>query len=420
MSILPLQISQRVLTGSDLNPIFSGAQNIDSIKVTFDAEWSGFAKTAVFSRNGLGCYFSDLDSTGTTLIPAAVLEESGTIFIGIMGEKGDQRITSSLVRYRVGEGASVTDLLDPETVHSLMDLVNEALADSGGITGKRTGTTFTPSVSSAGVISWTNDGGLDNPSPVNIKGAQGVGVQSVSVYLARSTSSTSAPTSGYSTSVPTLTSGEKGDQRITSSLVRYRVGEGASVTDLLDPETVHSLMDLVNEALADSGGITGKRTGTTFTPSVSSAGVISWTNDGGLDNPSPVNIKGAQGVGVQSVSVYLVRSTSSTSAPTSGYSTSVPTLTSSYRYLWGYLRFTLTNNQTTETAKMIMGVYGNTGAQGPSGVSPTLSATKADKTTTITITDANGTRELAQILDGIDGTDGSDVTSKISSIVQYY
>ncbi len=50
MSILPLQISQRVLTGSDLNPIFSGAQNIDSIKVTFDAEWSGFAKTAVFSR----------------------------------------------------------------------------------------------------------------------------------------------------------------------------------------------------------------------------------------------------------------------------------------------------------------------------------------------------------------------------------
>ena len=161
MSVLPLQINQRILSGSDLNPIFSGTQNVDSIQVTFDAEWSGFAKTAVFSRNGLDCYFSDLDNSGQTLIPAAVLEESGTIFIGIMGEKGSQRITSSLVRYRIGEGASVTDLLDPETVHSLMDLVNEALADTGGITGKRTGTTFTPSVSSAGVISWTNDGGLD-------------------------------------------------------------------------------------------------------------------------------------------------------------------------------------------------------------------------------------------------------------------
>lgn len=35
--------------------------------------------------------------------------------------------------------------------------------------------------------------------------------------------------------------------------------------------------------------------GTTFTPSVSAAGVISWTNDGGKPNPAPVNIKGEQG-----------------------------------------------------------------------------------------------------------------------------
>ena len=35
--------------------------------------------------------------------------------------------------------------------------------------------------------------------------------------------------------------------------------------------------------------------GTTFTPSVSSAGVISWTNDGGKTNPANVNIKGETG-----------------------------------------------------------------------------------------------------------------------------
>ena len=35
--------------------------------------------------------------------------------------------------------------------------------------------------------------------------------------------------------------------------------------------------------------------GTTFTPSVSAEGVISFTNDGGLDNPTSVNIKGIQG-----------------------------------------------------------------------------------------------------------------------------
>lgn len=35
--------------------------------------------------------------------------------------------------------------------------------------------------------------------------------------------------------------------------------------------------------------------GATFTPTVSSDGVISWTNDGGLPNPEPVDIKGPQG-----------------------------------------------------------------------------------------------------------------------------
>ena len=35
--------------------------------------------------------------------------------------------------------------------------------------------------------------------------------------------------------------------------------------------------------------------GVTFTPSVSAAGVLSWTNNGGLTNPSPVNIKGPKG-----------------------------------------------------------------------------------------------------------------------------
>ena len=35
--------------------------------------------------------------------------------------------------------------------------------------------------------------------------------------------------------------------------------------------------------------------GYTFYPAVSSVGIISWTNDGDLPNPDPVNIKGPQG-----------------------------------------------------------------------------------------------------------------------------
>ena len=36
-------------------------------------------------------------------------------------------------------------------------------------------------------------------------------------------------------------------------------------------------------------------TGATYTPSVSEDGVLSWTNDRGLENPEAVNIKGQKG-----------------------------------------------------------------------------------------------------------------------------
>lgn len=48
-------------------------------------------------------------------------------------------------------------------------------------------------------------------------------------------------------------------------------------------------------ALTTEGGGSSGTNGYTFTPYVSDAGVISWTNDGGLDNPTPVNIKGPAG-----------------------------------------------------------------------------------------------------------------------------
>lgn len=43
-------------------------------------------------------------------------------------------------------------------------------------------------------------------------------------------------------------------------------------------------------------GQDGTGGGIYYTPSVSTDGVLSWTNNGGLPNPDPVNIKGSQGV----------------------------------------------------------------------------------------------------------------------------
>ena len=82
MSVLSLSVTQRTISASDLSQIFSGAQNIDSIQVTFDSEWTGFTKKAVFTSTKEDCFFVALDSSNTAKIPATVLENSGTILIG--------------------------------------------------------------------------------------------------------------------------------------------------------------------------------------------------------------------------------------------------------------------------------------------------------------------------------------------------
>lgn len=48
-------------------------------------------------------------------------------------------------------------------------------------------------------------------------------------------------------------------------------------------------------AVGETTMIHAGQNGATFTPSVSEDGVISWTNDRELENPEPVNIKGADG-----------------------------------------------------------------------------------------------------------------------------
>lgn len=104
--------------------------------------------------------------------------------------------------------------------------------EKGG-TGVR-GITFTPVVDSKGNISWSNDGGLENPQTVNITGPQG----------------------------DTGAKGDVGPQ-----------GEKGEV---------------------GGAGPKGDK-GTTFIPSVDTDGNISWSNTDGIANPETVNIKGPKG-----------------------------------------------------------------------------------------------------------------------------
>ncbi|MBS6808615.1 MAG: collagen-like protein [Clostridium sp.] len=91
------------------------------------------------------------------------------------GEQLVQRISPEPCVFYVRPGsydAAVVeaDAPDPTELESYYAKVQALLKDIGkGVNG----TTYTPSVSAAGEISWTNDGGKDNPEPVNIKGPKG-------------------------------------------------------------------------------------------------------------------------------------------------------------------------------------------------------------------------------------------------------
>ncbi len=117
-----------------------------------------------------------------------------------------------------------------------------------GETGAQ-GPYFLPSVSAEGVLSWTNNGGLENPASANIRGPQGE----------QGATGEQGPQGPAGPQGATGPQGEKGDTGATG------------------PQ-----------------GPKGD-TGPYFLPSVSAEGVLSWTNNGGLENPAPASIRGPQG-----------------------------------------------------------------------------------------------------------------------------
>ena len=118
---------------------------------------------------------------------------------------------------------------------------------------------YTPHLADDGTLTWTNNGGLPNPVPVDISGSPGRDVQLRGPVATVYDLPVTAPASEL-----------------------WQVGTQAPYNGYF----------FNGEAWVNLGPVAA---GATFTPTVSSDGVISWTNDGGLPNPESVNIKGPQG-----------------------------------------------------------------------------------------------------------------------------
>lgn len=130
---------------------------------------------------------------------------------------------------------------------------------------------FVPHLSADGILSWTNTGNLPNPAPVHISGPPGPGVE------------LRGPVASVADLPATAPSGEL-----------WLVGTASPYDGYFFNGASWESLGQIAIGPAGPAGADGED-GTTFTPSVSDAGVISWTNDGGEDNPDPVNIKGPAG-----------------------------------------------------------------------------------------------------------------------------
>ena len=226
------------------------------------------------------------------------------------------------------------------------------------------------------------------------KGDTGKGVKLTSVAYQVSTSGTTVPTGTWSGSVPSASAGQYLWTRTiitytddTTSTI-YSVGRmGTNGANGTNGKSIGSVVNYYL-ATASSSGVTTATSGwTTAVQSVSAAKkylwnyeVVKYTDGTVASTTAPCIIgsygdrgskgdkgdTGSTGNGIKSITEHYAVSASNSTVPTS-WSSTVPTMTESNKYLWNYETITYTNGTTVDTTKRVIGVYGNKGATGATG-----------------------------------------------------
>ena len=276
-----------------------------------------------------------------------------------------------------------------------------ASASSSGVTTSTTGwTTTVQSMTSTKKYLWNyekvtyTDNSTVNTTPCIIgnfaeDGNEGKGIKSITEYYQVSNSNTTAPTS-WLTTVPTLTSTNKylwnyevityTDNTTYTSSKRVIGTYGEQGATGATGKGVSSITNYYLATSSSSGVTTSTSGWTTTVQSVSSSKKYLWNyekvtyTDNSTTSTTPCIIgaygeqgaTGATGKGIKSITEYYQVSSSNTTAPTS-WLTTVPSTTTTNKYLWNYEVITYTDNTTYTSTKRVIGTHGATGSQGATG-----------------------------------------------------
>ena len=267
---------------------------------------TGFSTTDSTNKTYIGMYVDNLENDSNN--------PSDYSWTKIKGEDGSQGIPG-----KAGADGKTpyfhiayANSSDGSTGFSTTDSVNKLYIGQYTDYTKEDSTTYSK-------YTWTKIKGEDGRD--GVAGKDGVGISSTDITYAQSTNGTTAPSTGYTTTVPTLT---KGNYLWTKTVWTY--------TDK-STETGYSVAYIAKDGNDGSNGIAGK-----------------------------------DGVGIEKTTITYAKSTSGTVKPTTGYTATIPVVANG-QYLWTKTVWTYTD-KTTETGYSVakMGETGATGATGPQGI----------------------------------------------------
>ena len=228
-------------------------------------------------------------------------------------------------------------------------------------------------------------------------GATGKGIKSTVVDYVASASNTTVPTSGWSTTIPSVSAGQFLWTRTTitytdnTTSVGYSVAKqgatgatgttgsqwysGTGITGTSTTATIFANSGVANARANDM--YLNTTTGDTYKCTVAgAASAAKWVYAGNIKGiQGDKGNTGATGNGISKAEITYAASSSNTTAPTSGWQSTPPSV-SAGQYLWTKTVFTYTNGGTA--TQYSVAKQGSTGAAGADAIS-------------LTITSSNGT-----------------------------
>ena len=297
-------------------------------------------------------------NTGATGATGAKGDKGDTGATGAKGDKGDKGDTgatgaagngiSSIAEHYAVSSSNTTAPTSWSSTPPTMTATNKYLWNYETITY----TNGTTSDTAKRVIGAYGDKGATGATgatgAAGAAGAAGKGISKITNYYLASASASgvTTSTSGWTTTIQTISTSKK-------YLWNYEV---ITYTDNTTATTTPCIIGAYGNT-----GATGAKGDKGDTGATGAKGDKGDKGDTGAT--------GAAGKGISSVVNYYLASASASgvTTSTSGWTTTIQTISTSKKYLWNYEKITYTDNTTSSTTPCIIGVYGNTGATGATG-----------------------------------------------------